>query len=101
MGARYENFIANHLLKFCHFWSDLGFGEYELYFIRDKQKKEVDFLVTKNNKPWMLVEAKTSSNQELNSNLKYFQELLNCPFAFQVVLIWNIKRLIASVIIIL
>ncbi|EER20923.1 hypothetical protein REISMN_05375 [Rickettsia tamurae subsp. buchneri] len=49
----------------------------------------------------MLVEAKTSSNQELNSNLKYFQELLNCPFAFQVVLIWNIKRLIASVIIIL
>ncbi|MCX4084553.1 ATP-binding protein [Rickettsia hoogstraalii] len=93
MGARYENFIANHLLKFCHFWSDLGFGEYELYFIRDKQKKEVDFLVTKNNKPWMLVEAKTSSNQELNSNLKYFQELLNCPFAFQVVLNMKYKEI--------
>ena len=32
----------------------------------------------------MLIEAKTSSNQGLNPNLKYFQELLNCPFAFQV-----------------
>ncbi|WP_341792385.1 ATP-binding protein [Rickettsia endosymbiont of Gonocerus acuteangulatus] len=86
IGAKYENFIASHLLKFCHFWSDLGFDEYELYFVRDKQKKEVDFLVTKGKKPWMLVEAKTSPNQELSPNLKYFQEHLNCPFAFQVVL---------------
>ncbi|HJD56349.1 MAG TPA: ATP-binding protein [Rickettsia endosymbiont of Pyrocoelia pectoralis] len=85
-GAKYENFIASHLLKFCHFWSDLGFGEYDLYFVRDKQKKEVDFLVVKDKKPWILIEAKTSLNQELNPNLKYFQEILSCPFAFQVVL---------------
>ncbi|KJW02494.1 hypothetical protein REIP_0505 [Rickettsia endosymbiont of Ixodes pacificus] len=41
----------------------------------------------------MLVEAKTSSNQELNSNLKYFQELLNCPFAFQVVFNMEYKEI--------
>lgn len=93
IGAKYENFMANHLLKFCHFWTDLGFGEYELYFVRDKQKKEVDFLVTKYKKPWMLVEAKASLNQGLNPNLKYFQEHLNCPFAFQVVFNMEYKEI--------
>ncbi|WP_341789284.1 ATP-binding protein [Rickettsia endosymbiont of Polydrusus tereticollis] len=93
IGAKYENFIASHLLKFCHFWSDLGFGEYELYFVRDKQKKEVDFLVAKDKKPWMLVEAKTSLNQGLNPNLGYFQEHLKCPFAFQVILDMEYKEI--------
>lgn len=92
-GAKYENFVATHLLKFCHFWSDLGFGEYGLYFVRDKQKKEVDFLVVKDKKPWMLVEAKTSSNQGLSPNLKHFQECLDCPFAFQIVLDMEYKEI--------
>ena len=34
-------------------------GEFELFYIRDKQKREVDFLMTKDHEPWMLVEAKS------------------------------------------
>jgi len=32
-GARAENFIASHLLKAVHWWTDNGFGEYGLYFL--------------------------------------------------------------------
>jgi hypothetical protein len=84
-GARFENLIASHLLKAVHFWSDRGFGDYELYFIRDKEKREVDFLVTKNDQPWFLVEAKYSGNNSISENLYRFQKQLNASHAFQVV----------------
>lgn len=85
MGARIENFVASHLLKSVHYWTDMGLGKYELYFIRDKDKREVDFLMTKDNKPWILVEVKKSASERLSKNLIYFQEQTQAPFAFQVV----------------
>ena len=45
-GKRMETFVACHLLKAVEGWSDLGFGEFDLYYIRDKKKREVDFLVS-------------------------------------------------------
>jgi len=84
-GARYENFIASHLLKAVNYWTDTGLGDFNLFFLRDKLKREVDFLVTQNNHPWFLVEVKSSSNRNINPNLKYFQSKINAEFAFQVV----------------
>ena len=55
------------------------------YFIRTKEKKEVDFLITKNNKPWILIEVKASSKVSLSKSLQDFKEKLSCPFAFQLV----------------
>ena len=46
-GARAENFVAVHLLKAVHFWTDRGFGEFGLHYLRDKEKREVDFIVTR------------------------------------------------------
>jgi len=83
---RAENFIASHLLKAVHFWTDSGLGVYELYYIRDKEQREVDFLVTKNEKPWFLVEAKLSDNKGISASLNYFQELTKAEHAFQVVI---------------
>jgi len=51
VGARNENFIASHLLKATHCWTDQGLGDYRLHFLRDKEKREVDFLVSKDNHP--------------------------------------------------
>lgn len=85
-GRLYENFIASHLLKAVHYWTDLGYGEYDLYYLRDKEKREVDFLVTKNNKPWFLVEVKASDNQRISEHLHYYQKQLHVPHAFQVVI---------------
>ena len=82
-GSRNENFIASHLLKAVHFWTDYGFGDYALYFVRDKMKREVDFLVTKNDQPWFLVEVKTS-DRKISPHLKYFQDQTGAAHAFQV-----------------
>jgi len=79
-----ENFIASHLLKAVHFWTDSGFGKYGLYFIRDKLKREVDFLVVKDNEPYFMVEVKSSGNQDLSPNLKHFSTVLGVKHAFQV-----------------
>ncbi|TAL33283.1 MAG: ATP-binding protein [Spirochaetes bacterium] len=83
-GARFENLIAGHLLKAVHFWTDRGMGIYELFFLRDKSGREVDFLVTKDDKPWFLVEAKLSANKPIGNSLGYFQNSTGAKHAFQV-----------------
>ena len=85
VGARNENVVASHLLKAVHLWQDCGLGNYDLHFIRDKEKREVDFLVTKDEKPWFLVEVKSGNNQPISKHLHYFQQQLDVPHAFQVV----------------
>lgn len=82
-GARHENFIASHLLKAVHWWTDIGLGNFSLNFVRDKAKREVDFLVTRDGKPWFLVEVKSSPTAALNKNLFYFQEITKANHAFQ------------------
>jgi len=83
-GQRLENFVASHLLKAIHFWTDRGFGDFGLYFLRDKEKNEVDFLVTKNEKPWFLVEVKAKANGGISKALFHFQHQTSAPHAFQV-----------------
>lgn len=82
-GALAENFVASHLLKSVHFWNDLGLGDYDLYFLRDSQKREVDFLITHEEKPWILVEVKNGLKR-ITKNLNYFYDALEVEFAFQV-----------------
>jgi len=84
-GARAENFVACHLLKAVETWTDLGFGSFELRYLRDKQKREVDFLVVRDRKPWFLVEVKLSE-AALSPALGYFQAQVKAPHAFQVVM---------------
>jgi predicted AAA+ superfamily ATPase len=59
-------------------------GEFDLFYIRDKQKREVDFLVTKNKKPWLLLEVK-SQNSTIAPALSYYNNLLKPEFCFQLV----------------
>lgn len=83
-GARLENFVASHLLKAVHFWTDYGLGEYDLFFLRDKEKREVDFLVVKDSQPWFIVEVK-SKDSGVSKALYHFQEQTKAKHAFQVV----------------
>lgn len=84
-GARLENFVASHLLKSVHYWTDRGMGQYALWFIRDKEKREVDFLVSRDKKPWFLVEVKSAFSGRISKNLAYFQNKIKVKHAFQVV----------------
>jgi uncharacterized protein len=84
-GMRFENLVASHLLKSVHWWTDRGLGNFGLYFLRDKLGREADFLVTRDNMPWFLVETKSGSAKDLNPALAYFQNQTGAGHAFQVV----------------
>lgn len=83
-AAKFENIIASHLLKTVHFLHDVYGYKTELYFLRERSGKEVNFLVTINRKPWFAVEVK-SKDTAVSKNLIYFIAKLNIPFAYQVV----------------
>ena len=85
-AKRAENMVASHLLKAVHFWTDQGLGNYDLYFLRDKEKREVDFLVTKDHCPWFLVEVKQGDNNRISNNLILYQQQTKAKHAFQVVI---------------
>lgn len=84
-GDRAETFVACHLLKAVEGWTDLGLGAFELGYLRDKEKREVDFVVTRDGAPWFLVEVKHRETAP-SPALAYYQKSLGAPFAFQVVL---------------
>ncbi|MBF0328166.1 MAG: ATP-binding protein [Nitrospirae bacterium] len=83
-AARFENLIASHLLKFVHFIIDHEGHKAELNYLRDVDKREVDFLVTINKKPWFAVDCKLNDTS-LSSNLLYFRDRLAIPYVYQVV----------------
>jgi predicted AAA+ superfamily ATPase len=77
-GARFENYIAVQLANACSAWSEQGFGRYELYYLRDQDRREVDFLITRDLVPLGLIEAK-SSVQDWPTSLHYYTEKLAIP----------------------
>ena len=83
-GKRMETLVACHLLKAVEGWTDLGFGEFDLFYLRDKNQREVDFLVTRDKKPWFLAEVK-NSDAKLSPALAHFQKATSARYAFQVV----------------
>ncbi|MDO8836794.1 MAG: AAA family ATPase [Vicinamibacterales bacterium] len=84
-GGRAETMVACHLLKAVEGWTDLGFGAFEVRYLRDKAKREVDFLVVRNRKPWFLVEVKMTDTS-LSPALGHFQAQVGAPHAFQAVM---------------
>lgn len=84
-GKRAETFVACHLLKAVEGWTDLGYGDFSLCYLRDKAKREVDFVVVREGEPWFLVEVK-KSREDISPSLEYFQAKVKAKHAFQVVL---------------
>lgn len=91
-GPRFENLIASHLLKACHYWTDTGEGDFDLHYLRNKEKQEIDFLIVKDKKPWVMIECKWNETQIDHKKVNKFQSYFNCPF-IQVVYSSNIWRL--------
>jgi uncharacterized protein len=57
-GARFENVIASHLLKWVHWQQDVEGHDYDLRYFRDTDGREVDFVVVDGRRPILFVEAK-------------------------------------------
>jgi predicted AAA+ superfamily ATPase len=84
-AARFENLVASHLLKLCHFLEDTEGHPTELRYLRDREGREVDFLVMAGRKPWFLVEAKVSDTR-VDPSIVLYKKRLGVPWAYQVTL---------------
>ena len=84
-AARFENLVASHLLKLCHHLEDSEGHAVALHYLRDRDGREVDFLVTAARKPWFAVEVKLSETR-VDQALAHFRERLAIPWTYQVVL---------------
>ncbi len=82
-GARFENFVASHLLKYCHFLEDTRGDTMELRFLRDSMKREIDFIVLKNKKPLFAIECKAGEGT-ISPNISYFSSRIPIPKFYQV-----------------
>ncbi len=82
-AARFENLIACHLLKACHQWTDAGEGSFELFYLRNKERQEIDFLLVRDGVPWLPVEVKLSATKP-SPNWRKFLPALGCPLGVQV-----------------
>ncbi len=83
-GTRFENIVASHLLKFCHFISDVYGFSLRLFYLRDTDKREVDFLMVWENNPWFIVECKQKPGGKL-THIKYFADRLGVEKRYMVV----------------
>lgn len=83
-GARFENLVASHLLKFCHHFQDVFGLAVDLFYLRDLEKREADFLLTWEKTPWLIVECKLTAGGSLTT-LNYFADRLAVGQRFQVV----------------
>lgn len=82
-SARFENLVASQLLKYCHYFNDFEGERLELRFLRDSEKREIDFVVLDKNKPQFAVECK-SGESGLSPNILYFSARLPIPKYYQV-----------------
>ncbi len=83
-GAKFENMVAVHLLKTCNYWNDTGQGDFELFYLRNREKQEIDFLIVRDGKPWLPVEVKQGDDKPA-ANWRVFLSMLKCKKALQIV----------------
>ena len=83
-GARFENMIASHLLKYVHFITDSGIANMSLHYLKNKEKQEINCLLLKDKKPWLPIEVKL--NEETASpNWGTFLKHLPCKRGLQII----------------
>jgi predicted AAA+ superfamily ATPase len=82
-GPRFENLVASQLLKYCHFKEDTEGHRMSLRYVRDTDKREVDFVVLRGESPELAVECKTGE-RSLSASSRYFKERTSIPRFYQV-----------------
>lgn len=89
-GILFENLVACSLKKYCDFKNSVEGKRFELKYFRDKEKREVDFVVTLNSKPYWYIECKTSDDN-LSPHLNYLHNKI-APSHGSIQLVMNLER---------
>ena len=82
-GARFENLVACHLLKWCHYLQDTEGRDIELRYFRDIDRREVDFVIMEDGKALQFIECK-SSRHSRGRSLKYLKARFPQAAALQI-----------------
>ena len=88
-GAQLENLVACSLLKFTQFRKDSAGENWDVFYLRDKEGREVDFVITRNRRVHWLIEVK-SSDDTIGTSLKFYTRKLQPTASIQLVL--NLRR---------
>lgn len=82
-AARFENLVASHLLKWVQFEQDTKGRDLDLRYFRDVDGREVDFVVTEEKIPLLLVECKWA-DAPIDKGLRYLKSKFADAEAWQV-----------------
>jgi len=82
-AQRFENLVASHLLKWVHYETDTKGRDLELRYFRDVEGREVDFVVTEDRRPILLVEAKLS-DAPADGTIRYLKRRFPSAEAYQI-----------------
>ena len=77
-GARFENLVASQLLKYCDFLEDTAGHKMELRYLRDTDRREVDFVVIRDGKPLFGVECQIKDS-DVGNAIPYFSQRTDIP----------------------
>jgi predicted AAA+ superfamily ATPase len=77
-AARFENMVALELCRAVSGWNEMGYGRFSLNFIRTKDQQEVDFILSDDGRPVLLVDARAQEHQPSAALMK-FQAALKVP----------------------
>jgi predicted AAA+ superfamily ATPase len=83
-GAILENLVACALLKYVQAARDAYGKRMDLFYFRDREKREVDFVVTLNRRAFWCIEVKMREDR-LSSSLSYLRERVRPRASWQLV----------------
>jgi uncharacterized protein len=72
-GARFENLVACHLLKWVEFQVDTQGHDVQLRYFRDIDGREVDFVILHDQEPVAFIECKLSDS-DISGSLNYLHQ---------------------------
>lgn len=79
-AQRFENYAAVEWKTRIDLWRDGGLGNFDLMYVRTKDGKESDFLITRDRKPWLLGEAKLQDESIARHHYLQARALGGIPF---------------------
>ncbi|MFH1024589.1 MAG: ATP-binding protein [Planctomycetota bacterium] len=79
-ALRFENYAALELKARVEMWNDAGIGEFDLGYVRNRDGRETDFLITAKGNPWLLLEAKLTDRPVESHHIRHARALGDIPF---------------------
>jgi predicted AAA+ superfamily ATPase len=79
VSRKFENFVISLLKLACDTWTDMGHGEFDLRYLRNRDGKEADFLVVKDGIPLFVGDIKLADRPIDGHVIKMAEQLGKIP----------------------